>query len=436
VGSNYATLTSCIYTGSSVDDDYINFGYLVGEEVSSGTITNCYHTGTDTNTKGIYKNEASSTKYTTYQSGHALTISAGEYVTSVGFSGTATEYATSGITTYADGAGMLFGSTLYATTYETISLVLSSERTGYTHDGYNCGTVYMKPDSSTGWTSSTKWTATIDDNTNVTIAGVWLYELTIDGTGDTGLPSDAAAHNGEKVNVTFQRTFPWNKKQTVCLPFAPGALFTVGQVWEFTGVENGMAVMTELEKTTDLNANTPYIFEYNKGAAFTSLRFEKVTLDIGSDPKTPGNGAGELVFHGTYEQKTWEADDAVAANIYGFMLADNDGQEVGQFVKARRKTILRPFSCWLHKTTTGALSGTQTASARGMARGTDDEPEVIGIIWRSATGETTGIGSINLRTGEILDNAEGWFSLDGRRLSCKPSQRGVYINKGKKVIIK
>ena len=29
-----------------------------------------------------------------------------------------------------------------------------------------------------------------------------------------------------------------------------------------------------------------------------------------------------------------------------------------------------------------------------------------------------------------------WYTLDGRRLSGKPAQKGVYINKGKKIIIK
>jgi len=30
---------------------------------------------------------------------------------------------------------------------------------------------------------------------------------------------------------------------------------------------------------------------------------------------------------------------------------------------------------------------------------------------------------------------EGWYSLDGRRLAAKPTQRGIYINNGNKVII-
>jgi hypothetical protein len=50
--------------------------------------------------------------------------------------------------------------------------------------------------------------------------------------------------------------------------------------------------------------------------------------------------------------------------------------------------------------------------------------------------ETTGIISID--NGQlIIDNSmDAWYSLDGRRLTGKPSRAGVYINNGKKIVIK
>ncbi len=36
-----------------------------------------------------------------------------------------------------------------------------------------------------------------------------------------------------------------------------------------------------------------------------------------------------------------------------------------------------------------------------------------------------------------MDNgSDAWYTLDGRRLDGKPTQRGIYINNGKKVAIK
>lgn len=44
-------------------------------------------------------------------------------------------------------------------------------------------------------------------------------------------------------------------------------------------------------------------------------------------------------------------------------------------------------------------------------------------------------GIINV-SAEARNNADGWYSLDGRKLVDKPRQNGIYINNGKKVVIK
>jgi hypothetical protein len=50
--------------------------------------------------------------------------------------------------------------------------------------------------------------------------------------------------------------------------------------------------------------------------------------------------------------------------------------------------------------------------------------------------DATGIRSID--NGQLtIDNLAGaWYSLDGRRLSGKPTKSGVYVNNGRKVVIK
>ena len=54
----------------------------------------------------------------------------------------------------------------------------------------------------------------------------------------------------------------------------------------------------------------------------------------------------------------------------------------------------------------------------------------------SASGETTAIGTLDTKTGEMTFDSEAWYTLDGVRLSGKPSKKGLYINNGKKVIVK
>lgn len=60
-----------------------------------------------------------------------------------------------------------------------------------------------------------------------------------------------------------------------------------------------------------------------------------------------------------------------------------------------------------------------------------DEPSDFG------DDEATGIKLIdNLTIYDLPFDADGWYSLDGRKLSGRPSVKGVYVNNGRKVIIK
>ena len=233
--------------------------------------------------------------------------------------------------------------------------------------------------------------------------------------------------DGQTKNVLLTRSFPEGKKQTICLPFNPSAILEKGTVWEFTGIEDSKAVMTQ--RTSGLTANTPYIFEASSD--LTSILFRNVAISIGEDPKTVDADAG-FTFHGTYEQKHWLAtsDEVENGTIYGFMAEDNDGQTTGQFVRARRETYLRPFSCYLEYN--GELTGTQTSTARRMTRADIETlPDVIDIVWQSA-GSTTGIRP----TPNPSLNGGEWYDLQGRRLSGRPSAKGIYIHNGRKEVVR
>ena len=47
---------------------------------------------------------------------------------------------------------------------------------------------------------------------------------------------------------------------------------------------------------------------------------------------------------------------------------------------------------------------------------------------------TTGIGDVRSLLEDVRDN--NWYTLDGRRLSGKPTNKGVYINDGRKIVVK
>ena len=243
-----------------------------------------------------------------------------------------------------------------------------------------------------------------------------------------------AALHGNVAYMTLKRAFTAGKKQTVCLPFAPEALLSLGKVWEFTGISDGKVEMTE--RTSGLKANTPYIFEPTGAIdAATGIAMGAVSINYGSDPKTKKTSAG-FTFHGTYEEKTWEADEAEVTNgtIYGFMMQDNDGQQTGQFVRARRKTILRPFSCYLEYTGEGELTGTKNAAPRRMTRGEGETlPDAMDILWLPAPGSTTGIRATQAAPARC---DQSWYTIDGRRLTGRPVQKGLYIHNGRKEVLR
>ena len=50
------------------------------------------------------------------------------------------------------------------------------------------------------------------------------------------------------------------------------------------------------------------------------------------------------------------------------------------------------------------------------------------------TTEATGIDASLVDIEEV--NNEGWYDLEGRKLSGKPDKKGLYIHNGRKVVIK
>ena len=50
-------------------------------------------------------------------------------------------------------------------------------------------------------------------------------------------------------------------------------------------------------------------------------------------------------------------------------------------------------------------------------------------------GQTTGIVEPKAVNGQCSMFNDAWFTIDGRRLAGKPTQKGVYIHKGKKQVV-
>lgn len=256
--------------------------------------------------------------------------------------------------------------------------------------------------------------------------------IVLNGDSETSL----AASIEMKGKVTLKRTFTKDTKSTICLPFDVTATkaAALGKFYQFDGLKDGTTdIVKMVEVTTGLVANTPYIFEPSASCATIDFGEQTITASPAASTSTSGT-SNEFTFQGTYNYKKWqEGADELTAGIYGFLAKEWNNHASGYFLKGVANTTIKPFRAYL-KYTGADLTNTDPATnaTRGSTR-SGSLPEVIEIEWVNAKGETTGIRSID--NGQwIIDNS--WYSLDGRRLNGKPTTKGLYINNGRKVVIK
>ena len=300
-------------------------------------------------------------------------------------------------------------------------------------------------------------------------SGVKSYIIEYDDA-PLGIPDIASPLWTE--SLRYNRSFTAGKPVTIMLPFnfkrdritlAGSNENPSGKFYEFKGIEENqdhkwVAVMIEAGETLSnevventLQANHPYLYVPNESTEHWAMY-----VSDGINIFTEGNEGGEKEteyyygdgmpwnhwkFKGTYQPRYWSETEHFdeVGKVYGFAGASKevDGKlvEAGEFVRAKVGAKIRPTSCYLKW-----VEPFDYAPARGMTRGAaaeDEElPQRITVKLVSASGETTAIGTLDTTTGEMTFDSEAWYTLDGVRLSGQPSTKGIYINNGKKVVIK
>ena len=81
------------------------------------------------------------------------------------------------------------------------------------------------------------------------------------------------------------------------------------------------------------------------------------------------------------------------------------------------------------------ITGTGTATIKAtVVDGTNYTYATKTAQYTLTVTATTGISTVN--AGDEGSDAEGWYDLNGRRLAGKPATKGVFIQNGKKVVLK
>ena len=207
---------------------------------------------------------------------------------------------------------------------------------------------------------------------------------------------------------TLYKDGAWN---TLCLPFnvtLAGSPLEGAVARPLTegGISGTTLNLTFGEAVTELVAGTPYIIKWDGGDNIVSPVFSGVTIDATMHPYDSGEADGDqrVRFTGTYSSMEF---------------ADTDNS-----------ILLMGGENMLYYPTTGAGLGAQHAYFKIGGDGAKAR-RITGFSIDFGDSETTGIIS-----AEANSSRSGWYTIDGRRLNGKPTRSGVYINGGRKVVIK
>ena len=252
---------------------------------------------------------------------------------------------------------------------------------------------------------------------NLVIAG--NDELIFDRNDQNLVTAFAAANPEEEYDVKFlnNRTLRAGQWNMMVLPFK----VTVPQLsaamkpkaTEEEPNPVGYAIVNVLNSATTssdvrfeltmgaIPANTPFLIKTAADVDLNTITAANVKIDAPTGDEVTGATYNDVVFKGIYATK---------ANLEaGEMTIKTDKKYYG----ARTGANLRPFEAYLTGVTAGARIFIEDIDENG----------------------TTAIKELNVDTMKAYA-VDGWYTLNGVKLQAAPTEKGVYINNGKKVVIK
>lgn len=238
--------------------------------------------------------------------------------------------------------------------------------------------------------------------------------------------------------VKFNREFSLRSDETpvystIMLPFSikaskvDGATFY--QLTRFEKIDGKWktAIVTPIDNTADLDANTPYLLEASKSTI--SFNQSPLILNTTTGPQSHSVTIdNNWEFRGTYSFIAFDDSTDLAGRIYGFVGQEKENFKIGEFAKLGTGVRAPSMRAYLVYKQNNSL----TKSAIGSTP--FDLPETMEVVIENNEGKSIGGGTLNTVTGEI--RMDRWFDLQGRKLNGKPTTKGTYYHNGKRVIIK
>ena len=250
-----------------------------------------------------------------------------------------------------------------------------------------------------------------------------------------------ASLEGRELSAVQQADGTWQSRAyTVCLPFyaellGPGSNFSIYSKAEIT--ENNELLFTQ-ELLPFLYPGNAYLIVVNEGSLL--LQGDGVTLTAEADEADDDqNGVlfnytdDQIAGHWLGSLKTIGHDEAVSRNAFT-MTGDGSFQRITDNNPTWQWPAFRAMFCATDLTVADKLPTKYQLDANGEEDEEDRSQPNPASYQGDNDGEATGIAPV-IHTID-RDGTERWFDLNGRQLSGKPTQKGVYIYKGKKTVVK
>jgi hypothetical protein len=232
-------------------------------------------------------------------------------------------------------------------------------------------------------------------------------------------------YNGRDVsNFTIHKRIlfkdgSWN---TLCLPFnyaVDGDVLNGAEAHTLSSssFDNGTLTLNFSARVSTLLAGVPYIIKWGESGDIENpvfAMYSTVTLNTTLSPVT----TDYVDFVGSYSPVPLDANDRTKLYL---------GSANTLYYPSSAMTI---GPCRAHFVLKGITAGDKPTEVRAFTLRFIEDPLTEGSNFGD---EFTGIVSVTTDSKDF--KASGWFTLDGRRLSDKPTQRGVYINGGKQVVV-
>lgn len=239
---------------------------------------------------------------------------------------------------------------------------------------------------------------------NVVIGGI-SDNVELDGGIDA--KPFKAMKDFKAAQVTLKRTFEAggdDKKATIYLPYdiPQEDAYLLGTFYEYTG-KNGTTVSMNQVTDGGLKANKPYIFQAKEGGVTDPM---VRVVDVKASP------ADTEGFKGVFERKDYEP------GMYCYAGENRGGVTIGQFVEMGPGSYVPPFRAYM----IGNGAPSYAIAWDGIVDEFDD---------------TTAIETIETKkTVASEKTSEGWWTLNGIRMTDQPKKAGLYIFNGKMVVVK